>query len=78
MTAPRERPENRWLSPGVLFGAFGMVASIFAAWMSFDSRITRVEAGYETTTKQLEDIRGELREMNNKLFDQARHRPQAD
>lgn len=76
MTAPRAGSESRWLTPGVLFGAFGMIASVFAAWMSFDSRITRVESSYENTAKQLDRLERKVDELNNKLFDQARqHRP---
>ena len=44
---------NRWTTPGVLFGILGMVASIIAAWLSFESRVTKVETSYDAMDKRL-------------------------
>ena len=34
---------NRWVTLGSLFGVLGMLGAFFVWWMSFDSRLARVE-----------------------------------
>jgi hypothetical protein len=58
---------DRWLTPGNLFGMLGMLGAIIAAWMSFDSRVTRVESDYKSavehyniSTKRLDRIEDKL------------------
>ena len=51
---------NRWLTPGNLFGALGMLGAIVAAWMSFESRIGRVEQSVSYSESRLERIEQKL------------------
>jgi hypothetical protein len=53
--------QSSWrLTPGVVLGILGMFGAIAGAWMSFESRITRVESDYRTTVERLD-------RMDNKL-----------
>lgn len=36
--------KNEWLNPNTVLAALGMFAAVAGAWMSFDARISRVEA----------------------------------
>lgn len=52
--------ENRWLTPQVLFAVLGMLGAISGAWLSFESRIARVEQANVFLTTQLERIDSKL------------------
>jgi len=59
MASPGDSP-NRWLTPGVLFGVLGMIASIGAAWVTFESRIARGEEAIASLSKRFERVEDKL------------------
>lgn len=52
--------ENKWITPQVLFAVLGMLGAITGAWLSFESRIARVEQANVFLTAQLDKIDGKL------------------
>lgn len=54
---------NRWLSPGVVFGVLGMAGAVGAAWMGFESRVTKIETAYSDVYRRLGQIEGKLDDL---------------
>ena len=69
MSAQPPSPENRWLSPGVLFGVLGMAGAIFSAYATLGSRITTVETNLESGVKRLDRIEDKL----DRIISEGRH-----
>lgn len=64
MTVPRR---NDWLAPGPILGLLGMLGAIAGAWMSFDSRITRVEQARDFDHGTIVETRQDVKDINAKL-----------
>lgn len=66
-------PDNRWqLTPGVLMGALGMIGAIAGAWMSFESRITKVEEAAQTLSKRFDRVEDKLDRLIEKRTEDER------
>ena len=52
--------ENKWVSPGAILGALGMLGAVAGAWSSFDARTAVVEANYHSVVQRLDRIENKL------------------
>ena len=64
-------PENKWLAPSNLIGMIGMLGAIGGAWMSFDSRITRVEERAQANSDRFDRIDAKLDRLIERLSDRG-------